>query len=107
MLQYDLTDTRFFDAESRGSLPSDAEMFVITAALLLFHDVAYTSLAECEIVFVEADVSGVAECIEYRLPAFIQDVGDGSRLRRRLSDFVGLRIGSSLRVRSRESSHPT
>ena len=107
MLQYDLTETRFFDADSCGTLPNDAEMFAITAALLLFHDVAYTSLAEREIIFGEADLAGVAECIEYRLPAFLRDVGDGSRLRRRLRDFIGLRIGGSLLVPSREASHPT
>jgi hypothetical protein len=107
MLQYDLTDTRFFDAESRGSLPNDAEMFAITAALLLFHDVAYTSLAERDLVFVEADIAGVAECIEYRLPVFVGDVGGGSQLRQRLRDFIGLRIGGSAIAPSREVSHPT
>lgn len=107
MLQYDLTDTRFFDAELRGSLPNAAEMFAITAALLLFHDVAYTSLAERELVFVEADIAGVAECIEYRLPVFVRDVGGGSQLRQRLRDFVGLRVGSTVLLRSHESSHPT
>ncbi len=107
MLQYDLTDTRFFDAESRGTLPNDAEMFVITAALLLFHDANYASLAEREIVFAETDIASVAECVEYRLPMFVRDVGGGSQLRQRLRDFVGLRIGSSVLVRSHESSHPT
>ena len=107
MLQYDLTDTRFFDAESRSGLPNDAEMFAITAALLLFHDVAYKSLAQREIVFVEDDVAGVAECIEYRLPVFVGDIGGGSHLRRRLRDFIGLRIGSSVLTTPREVSHPT
>lgn len=107
MLQYDLTETRFFDADSCGTLPNDAEMFAITAALLLFHDAAYTSLAECEIVFGEADLVGVAECIEYRLPVFLRDVGGASRLRRRLRAFIGLRIGGSVLVSPREASHPT
>ncbi len=107
MLQYDLTGTRFFDADAGGRLPNDAEMFAITAALLLFHDAAYTSLPEREIVFSEADLAGVAECIEYRLPVFLRDVGGGSQLRRRLRDFVGLRIGGSVLVAPREASHPT
>ena len=107
MLLYDLTDTRLFDTDSCGTLPNDAEMFAITAALLLLHDVAYTSLAHREIVFDDADLAGVAECIEYRLPTFIQDVGHGSQLRRRLRDFVGLRIGSNALLPSQESSHPT
>jgi hypothetical protein len=107
MLQYDLTNTRFFDAESRGGLPNDAEMFAVTVALLLFHDAAYASLAEHEIVFAEADIAGVAECIEYRLPVFVRDVGRGSQLRQRLRDFVGLRVGSTVLLRSHESSHST
>ena len=86
MLLYDLTDTPFFRADSCENLPTEAEMFAITAALLLVHDVGYTSLAHREIVFDEADLAGVAECIEYRLPAFVQDVGHGSELRRRLRD---------------------
>jgi hypothetical protein len=107
MLQYDLTDTPFFRADSCGNLPTEAEMFAITAALLLVHDVGYTGLAHREIVFNEADLAGVAECIEYRLPTFVQDVGHGSRLRRRLRNFVGLRIGSNVLLPSQESSHPT
>lgn len=106
MLQYDLTSTRFFDADSRGELPNDAEVFAVTAALLLFHGVAYKSLAEREIVFVEADLAGVAECIEYRLPALVPDIGEGTQLRERLRDFVGIAIGCDVPV-TRRPSHPT
>ena len=49
MLQYDLTGTRLFDAETRAGVPTDAEVFAITAALLLIQDVAYGELACIEL----------------------------------------------------------
>ena len=107
MLQYDLTGTRFFRAATRADLPGDAEMFVITAALLLFHDVSYSSLPQCTLVFDESDLAGVAECIEYRLPAFVPDIGEGRQLRERLLEFVGIAIGCDDPVTRCASSHPT
>ena len=92
MLQYDLTSTRMF-GQDRPTLPTDAEMFAITAALLLMHDVAYRDLRQQEVELTGADVENVAQCIEYRLPTFTRDIGSGSELRDRLADFVGLRIG--------------
>lgn len=107
MLQYDLTGTPLFHAATRADLPDDAEMFVVTAALLLYHDASYDSLSRRALVFDEADVAGVAECIEYRLPAFVPDVGKGTELRERLRDFVGITIGCNVPVARREPSHPT
>ena len=107
MFQYDLTGTRLFHATTRADLPSDAEMFVITAALLLYHDASYGSLSRCKIVFDESDLAGVAECVEYRLPAFVPDIGEATQLRERLRDFVGLSIGCNVPVARRASSHPT
>ena len=88
MLQYDLTGTRLFHAATRADLPGDGELFVITTALLLYHDASYGSLSRCTLVFNESDLAGVAECIEYRLPAFVPDIGEGTGLRERLQDFV-------------------
>jgi hypothetical protein len=107
MLQYDLTGTRLFHALERADLPGEAEMFVITTALLLYHDASYGSLSQCTLVFDESDLAGVAECIEYRLPAFVPDLGEGTRLRERLQDFVGIAIGCDVPVARRASSHPT
>ena len=92
MLEYDLTSTRLFESESRNELPGDAEMFAITAALLLVHDAAYADLACRDLQLFEEDINAVAECIEYRLVPLARDFGDAERLRRRLRDFVGLRI---------------
>lgn len=107
MLQYDLTDTQFFDAATRADLPGDAEMFVVTAALLLYQDASYGSLSRHPLMFDEADLAGVAECIEYRLPAFIPDIGEGTQLRERLGDFVGTVIECSVPVARRASSYST
>ena len=93
MLQYDLTGTRFFDAETRAGVPTDAEVFAITAALLLIQDVAYGELDCKELELAANDVENVAQCIEYRLPVFTRDIGCGLELRERLADFAGLRIG--------------
>ena len=81
-------------------------MFV-TAALLLYHDASYGSLSRCTLEFDESDLAGVAECIEYRLPAFVPDIGEGTELRERLRDFVGITIGCNVPVARREPSHPT
>ena len=94
MLQYDLTHTQFFNAETRSALPTDGEIFAITAALLLTQDIAYGEVASQELEFGPGDVETVAQCIEYRLPAFTRDVGCGRDLRVRLVTFVGLRIAA-------------
>lgn len=96
MLEYDFTNTRLFESKLRNDLPSDAEMFVVTTALLLVHDAAYADLASQELRLSEEDLHAVVECIEYRLPPLARDFGDAEHLRRRLRDFVGLRIGSIL-----------
>jgi len=92
MLEYDLTQTALFDCASRKQLPTEAEMFAITAALLLVHDAAYADLARRELHFSQDDIVAVAESIEYRLSPLARDFMDAERLRHRLRDFVGLRI---------------
>ena len=96
MLQYDLTQTALFESVSREELPTEAEMFVLTVALLLVRDAAYSELEECEMRVSDEDVAALAECIEYRLSALACDFGDADRLRDRLRRFVGLRIGAVL-----------
>ena len=96
MLQYDLTHTSLFDAATRVSLPSEAEMFAMTIALLLVHDLAYNDLAQSELELRNEDLTAVAECIEYRLCPLGHDFGDPETLRNRLREFVGLRIGQQV-----------
>ena len=96
MLQYDLTQTALFESVSREELPTEAEMFVLTVALLLVRDAAYSELEEGEMRVSDEDVAALAECIEYRLSVLASDFGDPDRLRDRLRRFVGLRIGAVL-----------
>lgn len=107
MLQYDLTGTQFFHAEARSAVPTDAEIFAITAALLLTQDVAYGELARKELELAVGDVENVAQCIEYRLPVFTRDVGCGHRLRQRLEAFVGLRIAGAAWATPHGTAKPT
>jgi len=93
MLQYDFTATAIFEATCREELPTEAELFVLTVALLLTRDAAYRDLEQREIRLHPEDVAALAECIEYRLSPLACDFGDSNQLRRRLQRFVGLRIG--------------
>lgn len=107
MLQYDLTETPLFGCESRAQLPTEAEMFVLTVALLLIRDAAYTDFAGIELRVAEEDISALAECIEYRVSPFTRDFGDAEHLRDRLRSFVGLRISAMLPVAGWCSEEPT
>ena len=107
MLQYDLTGTQLFDSETRSAVPTDGEIFAITAALLLVQDVAYGELARQELELAAGDVENVAQCIEYRLPVFTRDLGCGQRLRRRLEAFVGLRIAGVVSCTTPVPGKPT
>jgi hypothetical protein len=92
MLQYDLTLTQVFDAPTRSSIPSEAEMFAMTIALLLVRDMAYNDLEQFDLELRKEDLNAVAECIEYRLFPLGHDFGDPERLRNRLRELVGMRI---------------
>lgn len=92
MLEYDLNGTAIFKSDSAAVVPTEAEMFVITLALLLVHKVAYSEMASQTLEFEEGELERVAVCIEEKVPLFTRDMGLGQELRQRLSDFVGLRI---------------
>lgn len=92
VLQYDLTETKLFDAGPDARLPSDAELFAITVALLLVHEAAYSDLYGGEVALTGASFDPVVECIEQRMPEFVRDFGTPAALRRRLAELVGLRI---------------
>ena len=91
MLQFDLTATRFVEVYP-GDFPNDAEMFVITAALLLLNDASYADMSNREFHVAGNDIEALAECIEFRLAPLARDFGDPETLRSRLREFVGLRI---------------
>jgi len=92
MLQYDLTHTPLFKAKSRIKAPNDAELFVVTAALLLVNQASYSELTRAKLTLTEANVEAVAACIEKRLPELARDVQVCATLRTRLADLVGLRV---------------
>jgi hypothetical protein len=92
MIEYDLTETRLFEADVPIRTPNDAEMFALTVALLLVNDAAYSDLRHIEVQLTQDSLHDVAECIEYRIPSFTRDLGAGEALRERLFDLVGLRI---------------
>ncbi len=92
MLQYDLTHTRLFESPTRTNLPSDAELFVVTAALLLINEASYSRFEQEVLALTAANVDAVAACIEQRLPEFARDLEIRATLRRRLADLVGIRI---------------
>jgi hypothetical protein len=90
MLEYNLTRTPIFSADC--AVPNEAEMFVITLALLLVHGVAFTEMGTQTLEFESNELEAIALCIEEEVPLFTRDLGFGQRLRKRLSDFVGLQI---------------
>lgn len=92
MMQVDLTKTSLMGADSSVRLPNEAEMFALTVALLLTSDSAYSELAESGLELTKEAIRSVAECIEYRTPAFTRDLGFGEELRGRLTELIGLRI---------------
>ncbi len=92
MIQYDLTQTPLFNATTGVKAPNDAELFVVTAALLLVNEASYSELGRSEIALSSDNVESVAACIEKRLPEFARDVQVHATLRRRLADLVGMRI---------------
>jgi len=94
MLQYDLTHTRLFESPSRDKLPSDAELFVVTAALLLVNEASYSQFEQKALALTAANADAVAACIEKRLPEFARDLEIRTTLRRRLTDLIGIRISS-------------
>lgn len=94
MLQYDLTNTHLFESPTRAKLPSEAELFVVTAALLLVNEASYSQFEQKALALTAANVDAVAACIEKRLPEFARDLEIRATLRRRLADLIGIRISS-------------
>jgi hypothetical protein len=92
MLQYDLTQTRLFHDPNVVPLPDEAELFGITAALLLLNNVSYAELVGHDVALTDANVDAVATCLDERLPQLARDLQVRGALRKRLTDLVGIRI---------------
>ncbi len=105
MMQFDLSNTLVMQ-DSAIRPPSEAEMFVLTVALLLTKVAAYSDLTGVGLELTPESVREVAECVEYRTPAFTLDLGFGDVLRKRLSELVGFRI-SALRQERTKTHKPT
>ena len=91
MIEYDFTHTRLFKA-SHVESPTDAELFVITAALLLARGHTYSAIYDEELVLTADDIDSVARPFETTLNAFASEFRGKGTIRDRLAKFVGLRI---------------
>lgn len=82
-------------------------MFALTAALLLLYDASYSELAKQTIEFAREDVEPVAQCIQYRLPSLLRDVGVEVDFRERLGQFVGIRLTGASAATTEPARTPT
>ena len=106
MLYYDLTETTIFEAQSSKDFPTEAELFVLTVALLLSRGVSYGDLEKYDIQFRSEETGIIAGCIQLRLTPLVRDFGDSVHLRDRLNRLAGLVIGSkSLRLSGPNDAH--
>ena len=90
MLQYDLTNTKFGKESYR--LPTEGELFVVTLALMVAEDCAFWELTERALTLTEESIEEIAEVIEQHCGPLARDIGNGTMLRARLAQLVGLRI---------------
>lgn len=104
MLHFDMTQTRLFVHDAATPLPTDAELFTLTAALLLLCGKPFSDLSYDQLELHTQNIEDVAQCIEYRLAALTPDIGRGADLRTRLRQLAGLRIASAMPIRPRRRS---
>ena len=95
MLQWDLSNTPLAQKDTSGKVPTEGELFALTVGLLMLEAVTYDALRQREIVFHEENLGRLAEVFEYRLPELAREFGDNERLRRRLTELVGIRVTRS------------
>lgn len=92
MLEYDLSQTRFGRESYR--LPSEGELFAVTLALMVAEDCAFWELSERSLTLTEDNSQQVAEVIERFCCPLTRDIGNGTHLRARLTQLVGIRISN-------------
>jgi hypothetical protein len=93
MLEYDLSNTRFGKDSIR--LPTEGELFAVTLALMVAEDCAFWELTERSLTLTEDNSPQVAEVIERFCYPLARDIGNGTHLRARLTQLVGIRISNS------------
>lgn len=96
MIEYDLSATRLAQSDEPIPVPSEAELFAITVALLLMEGRTYSDLLGHTVSLSCRNYRRVAELIEERTPPFAREFGTPVQLRTRLFQFVGLRIARQL-----------
>lgn len=92
MIAYDLSTTRLAQSDEPISVPTEAELFAITVALLLLYGRSYSDLSCHTVAISSRNYRRIAELIEERTPSLACEFGTPVELRKRLHQFVGLRI---------------
>ncbi len=91
---WDLTDTAIAQADEKVRVPSEGELMVLMAAMLLHQGRAFSDLADHQLVLTEASLEGIVQIIEHRLGSLARDIGTGKALRARLLELVGLKLSN-------------
>lgn len=94
VVQYDLTNTALAAAPQRAALPSEAELTALTVAMLIATHSAFSELAGRELVLSDDMLEAVGGLFDGPLAALARDFGSTSDVRRRLREFVGLRVSA-------------
>lgn len=75
MIQYDLSDTRIAQARRGIVVPSEAELTVVTVALLVVMGYSMSDLSRQEIALSSDKLSDVAQFVEEQLSPLVRDFG--------------------------------
>lgn len=92
MIEYDLTATRIAQSDERIAVPTEAELFAITVALLLMEGRSFSDLSCHSVSLTPRNHRRIAQLIEEHTPTLAREFGGPMPLRHRLRDLVGLRI---------------
>ncbi len=99
-LQYDMTNTKLFHATEYVRMPSDGELFAITAALLIVHGRSFGELAAWPLCVEECLLDALSDCLGSELKPLAGDLTRDHELRARLRHFVGMSVGGSDAIES-------
>ena len=92
MVQFDLTDTALASADESACVPSEAELTVLTVALLLESQRAFCHSNGRELVLTASNIDAVADVLRSRLAPLHADLERTTDLRSRLRELIGIRI---------------
>ena len=96
MLSWDLTNTRLARSDRPIAAPTEGELEVLLIGLLLAEGITYSELAEQTAELTNHNLDQVAGVIEQRLGVLVREFGSSSRLRERLGDCVGIKVGRTV-----------